>query len=418
MDCDTTGVEPDLGLVTMKKLVGGGTMSIVNQTVPRALKRLGYTPEQIAEIVAYIDETMSIIGAPHFEAEHLPVFACSMGDNTIHYSGHVRMMGAVQPFISGAISKTINLPNHASIEDVKDTYRQSWKLGLKGVALYRDGSKLSQPLNTVTDEAEIQELIEDLEKKDIVRIAEKIIHRYIAKRRRLPWRRKGYIQKAKIGPQSLYLRTGEYEDGTLGEIFIDMHREGAGFRSLLSSFAISISLGLQHGVPLEEFIDAFVFTRFEPSGMVQGNDKIKMATSIIDYIFRELAVTYLGRYDLAHISPMELEEKRKADKRPMEDPEYEDEVVISERFIDDEEPPVVAPIEPIAAARTAESVASPVPIGALSGAPKGLTKLVAVKQAIQKGYTGDICSECGSITMVRNGTCLKCTTCGSTSGCS
>ncbi|MBN8217352.1 MAG: vitamin B12-dependent ribonucleotide reductase [Spirochaetes bacterium] len=381
------------------------------------LKALGFREDEINAANDYVCGSMTIEGAPFLRPEHYAVFDCAAkcgkkGTRFIKAMAHIHMMAAAQPFISGAISKTINLPNHASIEDVKDSYRQSWKLGLKAIALYRDGSKLSQPLNTVTDEAEVQELIEDLEKKDIVRIAEKIIHRYIAKRRRLPWRRKGYIQKAKIGPQSLYLRTGEYEDGTLGEIFIDMHREGAGFRSLLSSFAISISLGLQHGVPLEEFIDAFVFTRFEPSGMVQGNDKIKMATSIIDYIFRELAVTYLGRYDLAHISPMELEEKRKADKRPEDDPEYEDEVVISERFIDDEEAPTVAPIEPIAAARSGVT-ASPAP-----AVGQSMPKLVAVKQAIQKGYTGDICSECGSITMVRNGTCLKCTTCGSTSGCS
>ena len=218
------------------------------------------------------------------------------------------MMAAAQPFISGAISKTINLPNSATIEDVKDAYMQSWKLGVKANALYRDGSKLSQPLNTMSDE-EIELLIEDKDKHDIVRVAEKIIHRYIAKRRRLPDRRTGYTQKAKINGQSVYIRTGEYDNEQIGEIFIDMHREGAAVRSLLNCFAISISLGLQHGVPLEEFVDAFVFTRFEPSGMVTGNEKIKMTTSVIDYIFRELAVTYLGRDDLAHVTPYEVEQK-------------------------------------------------------------------------------------------------------------
>jgi len=207
-----------------------------------------------------------------------------------------------------AISKTINFPNQSTIEDVKDAFMQSWKLGVKANAIYRDGSKLSQPLNTLSEE-DIEALIEDKDRNDIVKVAEKIIHRYIAKRRRLPDRRSGYTQKAKINGQSVYIRTGEYDNGQIGEIFIDMHREGAAFRSLLNCFAISISLGLQHGVPLEEFADAFVFTRFEPSGIVTGNEKIKMATSVIDYIFRELAVTYLNRFDLAHIEPEEIKSK-------------------------------------------------------------------------------------------------------------
>ena len=246
-------------------------------------------------------------------------------------------MASAQPFISGAISKTINFPNSASIDDMKDAYMQSWKFGVKANALYRDGSKLSQPLNTVSDD-EIESLMEDKEKNDIVKVAEKIIHRYIAKRRRLPDRRTGYTQKAKINGQSVYIRTGEYDNGQIGEIFIDMHREGAAFRSLLNCFAISISLGLQHGVPLEEFIDAFVFTRFEPSGIVAGNERIKMATSVIDYIFRELAVNYLGRTDLAHVEPEEIKSKASAGivKKLGEEvePDFVDEEVVSERLVE------------------------------------------------------------------------------------
>jgi ribonucleoside-diphosphate reductase alpha chain len=277
------------------------------------LNEIGFTKEEIASANDYVCGTMTIEGAPFLKHEHYPVFDCASkcgkkGVRHIQPLAHIKMMGGAQPFISGAISKTINLPNSASIDDVKDAYMQSWKLGIKANALYRDGSKLSQPLNSVSDD-EINVLIEDKEKHDIVKVAEKIIHRYIAKRRRLPDRRTGYTQKAKINGQSVYIRTGEYDNGQIGEIFIDMHREGASFRSLLNCFAISISLGLQHGVPLEEFVDAFVFSRFEPSGIVTGNEKIKMATSVIDYIFRELAVTYMGRNDLAHIEPEEVKSK-------------------------------------------------------------------------------------------------------------
>ena len=241
---------------------------------------------------------------------------------------------------------------------------------------------------------------------------EKIIHRYIAKRRRLPDRRSGYTQKAKINGQSVYIRTGEYDNGQIGEIFIDMHREGAAFRSLLNCFAISISLGLQHGVPLEEFADAFVFTRFEPSGIVTGNDKIKMATSVIDYIFRELAVTYLGRHDLAHVEPEEIKSKASPGiVKKLAEPEYISEELVSERLVELDR-------DNVESFKTAK-------MRTTSEGPKGDSKLNSktdissqVQQAIQKGYTGDICTECQSMTMVRNGTCLKCMTCGSTSGCS
>ena len=259
---------------------------------------------------------MTIEGAPHLKPEHYPVFDCAnkcgeTGKRFLSWESHIRTMAAAQPFISGAISKTINMPHDATVEDVKRAYWLSWQLMTKANALYRDGSKLSQPLNSVADSPEAALLAsvggrtrgKAEPKAEAVqvaeRITEKIVHRYIARRRRLPDRRAGYTQKARIGTHKMYIRTGEYEDGTLGEIFIDMHKEGAAFRSMTNCFAIAVSLGLQHGVPLEEYVDAFLFTRFEPNGIVQGNPYIKMSTSIIDYIFRELAITYLDRQDLA-----------------------------------------------------------------------------------------------------------------------
>ena len=266
---------------------------------------------------------MTLEGAPHLKAEHYPVFDCAnpcgrTGKRYLSVESHIRMMAAAQPFITGAISKTINMPNDASVEDCKDAYMLSWRLGLKANALYRDGSKLSQPLNSqlVETDDEEEEALETLIASNAparaAQIAEKIVERVIERvertreREKLPDRRKGYTQKAVVGGHKVYLRTGEYQDGRLGEIFIDMHKEGAAFRSLMNNFAIAISLGLQYGVPLEEYVEAFTFTRFEPAGFVQGNDAIKNATSILDYIFRELAISYLGRNDLAHVSPEEI----------------------------------------------------------------------------------------------------------------
>jgi ribonucleoside-diphosphate reductase alpha chain len=378
------------------------------------LKEIGFTKEQIAAANDYVCGTMTIEGAPYLSPEHYAVFDCAnkcgrKGTRYIQPEAHIRMMAAAQPFISGAISKTINLPNDASIDDIKSAYLESWRLGLKANALYRDGSKLSQPLNSMSFE-EIEDLMEEKEDNDIVKVAERIIHRYIAKRRRLPDRRTGYTQKAKINGNTVYIRTGEYENGQIGEIFIDMHKEGAAFRSLLNNFAIAISLGLQHGVPLEEFVDAFVFTRFEPSGVVTGNERIKMATSVIDYIFRELAVTYLGRGDLAHVDEEEIQKKSKS-KSVTDTDDYESEEVISERMIE---------LDPNTTEFNDEQ---PDGLNGTNGNGRSeRSKVLAMhKQMVkakEKGYTGDICPECGSMTMVRNGTCLKCTTCGSTTGCS
>jgi len=268
-----------------------------------------------------VNERETIEGAPGLKPEHLPVFDCAFraanGTRSIHYQGHIRMMAAAQPFISGAISKTINMPNDATVEDCKAAYLLSWKLALKANALYRDGSKLSQPLQSqlIADEDDEDDIVEAFIEKPAAarasalaeKVVEKVVERIVVmrERERMPDRRKGYTQKAVVGGHKVYLRTGEYDDGRLGEIFIDMHKEGAALRSLLNNFAIAVSLGLQYGVPLDEYVDAFTFTRFEPAGPVQGNDSIKYATSILDYVFRELAVSYMSRFDLAHVDPNE-----------------------------------------------------------------------------------------------------------------
>jgi ribonucleoside-diphosphate reductase alpha chain len=403
---------------------------------------------------------MTLEGAPHLKSEYLPVFDCAnpcgrLGKRCLSVDSHIRMMAAAQPFITGAISKTINMPNAATVEECKNAYLLSWQLGVKATALYRDGSKLSQPLasNLFGDDEDAEEKAAELyerspaERVPLVaeRIVERVIERVIKRpeRRELPHRRKGYTQKARVGGHKIYLRTGEYEDGVLAEVFIDMHKEGSAFRSLMDSFAISISLGLQYGVPLEEFVEAFTFTRFEPSGIVEGNDAIKMATSILDYIFRELAISYLGRTDLAHVEPDDLM------------PDTVGHVSAAEpnlREIDDDEKiqvgaEVAAIVQKVASqgyvrnkltvlhggkrgstatARAAGEAgemslfsaalamsSETVEIAALSD-----PRLDQIRAARMKGYEGDSCGECGNFTLVRNGTCLKCDTCGSTSGCS
>jgi ribonucleoside-diphosphate reductase alpha chain len=384
------------------------------------LGALGFTRDQVAQANDYVCGTMTVEGAPHLKPEHYPVFDCAnkcgkTGKRFLSAQSHIRMMAAAQPFISGAISKTINMPHEATVEDVKQAYLLSWRLMLKANALYRDGSKLSQPLNTVADLPE--EALAEEPRHEPVRIAEKIVHRYIARRRRLPDRRAGYTQKSRIGNHKIYLRTGEYEDGTLGEIFVDMHKEGAAFRSMTNCFAIAISLGLQHGVPLEEFVDAFLFTRFEPNGMVQGNPHIKMTTSIIDYIFRELAITYLGRHDLAHVEEEDL--RGDALHRHAEEPEFVSEEVVSERVVEPE--PEVVP-QPFRTPRSEHL--HPIPENgnghkaAVKAAAAAPTREDKVRLARLKGYEGDPCGECGQLTLVRNGACLKCDTCGATTGCS
>lgn len=577
MDCDTTGVEPDFAIVKFKKLAGGGYFKIINRMVPRSLKKLGYSDQQIDEIVKYAvghgtlkgatgvnDErlralgfdqkvmktlqealksafdirfvfnkwslgekfcletlkctqeqledpsfdilvhlgfskqeieaannyccgTMTLEGAPHLKEEHLPIFDCAnpcgrIGKRFLSVHAHIHMMAAVQPFISGSISKTINMPNTATVEDCQEAYMTSWKLGLKCNALYRDGSKLSQPLSTSAllgddaDEDDADDIMETLiaapKAEQTTQVTERIIERviekviYQAERNRLPNRRKGYTQKAVVGGHNIYLRTGEFEDGQLGEIFIDMHKEGAAFRSLMNNFAMAVSLGLQYGVPLEEYVDAFSFTKFEPAGLVQGNQAIRMATSILDYIFRELAISYLGRTDLAHVDAEKLlpgtigegkTEGRSSEAQmqqsatsaisaatsPFASSGYvrSNLYVLNNKGAQGSSAPTTArsqatvssatPTTSIpttqrgTSAATATAIVSEASLeevalgevvaAAVSSAPAPVNR---VAEAKLKGFEGDACGDCGNFTLVRNGTCMKCVTCGSTSGCS
>jgi len=436
------------------------------------LKKLGVTDEQLADVSfdflahlgfgkreieaanLHVCGAMTLEGAPHLKDEHLAVFDCAnpcgrTGKRYLSVDSHIRMMAAAQPFISGAISKTINMPNEATVEDCKASYMMSWRLALKANALYRDGSKLSQPLSSqlIADEEADEDVEAFLEKPAAARAAalaervvERIIERVSREREKLPGRRKGYTQKAIVGGHKVYLRTGEYEDGRLGEIFIDMHKEGATLRSLLNNFAIAISLGLQYGVPLDEYVEAFTFTRFEPAGPVQGNDVIKNATSILDYIFRELAISYLGRYELGHVDPREADSaalgKGVEEGRPNPAASAAARAV-SKGLLRGKSPGLsaVASGAVVGGSTGGEQAASNSNVTALRGPlTQGATALKAeadpaedkhahaiVEQraaARAKGYEGEACPECHNFTMVRNGTCLKCDTCGGTTGCS
>ena len=568
MDCDTTGIEPDFALVKFKKLAGGGYFKIINRAVPEALRVLGYSESDIAEIIAYAvghgslgqapainhgtlkakgftpeaiekaekalptafdikfvfnkwtlgaeflrDElgvdaedlaapnfdlltwlgftkreieaanihvcgAMTVEGAPHLKSEHYAVFDCAnpcgrTGKRYLSVDSHIRMLAAAQPFISGAISKTINMPNEATVEHCKEAYLLSWKLGLKANALYRDGSKLSQPLQSqlIADEEEDDDVIEAfLDKPAAARaagLAEKVVEKVVERivimreRERMPDRRKGYTQKAVVGGHKVYLRTGEYDDGRIGEIFIDMHKEGAALRSLLNNFAIAVSLGLQYGVPLDEYVDAFTFTRFEPSGPVQGNDSIKYATSILDYVFRELAVSYLERFDLAHVDPSGegfdalgkgVEEGRPTETRYVSKGltrSRTDRLKVMQGGAESLPSPLSgeggarsAPgggASNVTAFNSANARAETAGSAALKSEPeqklspaqalehlawtdaRAHAKAAAAEkraEARAKGYEGEACGECGNFTLVRNGTCMKCDTCGSTTGCS
>ncbi|WP_332117588.1 vitamin B12-dependent ribonucleotide reductase [Azorhizobium caulinodans] len=560
MDCDTTGIEPDFALVKFKKLAGGGYFKIINGAVPEALRTLGYSEAQIAEIEAYavghgslaqapainhgslkakgfdaeaiakaeaavktafdikfafnrwtfgddfltkslgvsaaqladpkfdllshlgfskadveaanvhVCGAMTLEGAPYLKAEHLPVFDCAspcgrIGKRFLSVESHIRMMAAAQPFISGAISKTINMPNEATVEDCLSSYLLSWRLALKANALYRDGSKLSQPLNAqlVADDEDEEDAVEALvaqpaaaraatvTEKIVERVIERVIERNVHDREKMPDRRKGYTQKAVVGGHKVYLRTGEYDDGRLGEIFIDMHKEGAALRSFINNFAISVSLGLQYGVPLEEYVDAFTFTRFEPAGPVQGNDTIKYATSILDYVFRELAVSYLGRYDLGHVDQTEtgfdaLGKGVDEGKAPTGGAAAAAASrVVSKGLVRGKNVSLLVP-------QLAEPRASSDNVTVLRARTEGATALkpeaeleegaAELEEAVEslldkplawtpaartqdrraearaRGYEGEACPECMNFTMVRNGTCLKCNTCGATTGCS
>jgi ribonucleoside-diphosphate reductase alpha chain len=423
------------------------------------LSALGFSKHEIEVANTYCCGAMTLEGAPFLKPEHLPVFDCAnpcgrIGKRFLSVESHIRMMAAAQPFISGAISKTINMPTAATVEDCKEAYALSWRLGLKANALYRDGSKLSQPLQSSIfedddDEEAVVELLQKPLAERVPLVAERIVERVIervtqaAERRRLPHRRKGYTQKAIVGGHKVYLRTGEYEDGKLAEVFIDMHKEGSAFRSLMNNFAIAISIGLQYGVPLEEFVEAFTFTRFEPSGIVEGNDAIKMATSILDYIFRELAVSYLSRNDLAHVQPADLTPdtlgKGIAESNLPEGAPKPDVAAVVRSFASTGYVRSKLTVFQGGAAKAMQtpttglagntaidvgiataSVAAPdiVAQANVSVAAAVDARLEQIRTARLKGYEGDSCTECGNFTLVRNGTCLKCDTCGQTSGCS
>ena len=434
-----------------------GTLGIptekLNDPTFDMLRHLGFTKADVDAANDHVCGTMTLEGAPYLKLEHYHVFDCAnpcgkKGKRYLGVDSHIYMMAAAQSFISGAISKTINMPNSATIEDCQKAYELSWSLGVKANALYRDGSKLSQPLASalVEDDEEAQDILESgntMEKAQVLaeKIVEKIVIKEIIKahREKLPERRKGYTQKAIVGGHKVYLRTGEYKDGTLGEIFIDMHKEGAGFRAMMNNFAIAVSVGLQYGVPLEEFVDAFTFTKFEPSGMVQGNDSIKNATSILDYIFRELAVSYLDRTDLAHVQPQgtsfddvgrgaeegvsnirEVPESRAS--TPIEVLKQ----VASTGYLRKRAPQellvfrggadAVATLETIVPeVRGTSAIAA---VATTTAVTTGTVSMDAATRAKMQGYEGEACGECGNYTLVRNGTCMKCNTCGGTSGCS
>jgi ribonucleoside-diphosphate reductase alpha chain len=413
------------------------------------LTALGFSAAEIAAANLHCCGAMTVEGAPHLRDMHLSVFDCAnpCGKDGVRFlsaESHIRMMAAAQPFITGAISKTINMPNLATVEDCKTAYMLSWKLGCKAIALYRDGSKLSQPLQAqvLEDDTAEESLAEQLAEAPAAAraqiVAERIVEKHVAGRLKLPQRRKGYTQKAVVGGHKVYLRTGEYDEGKLGEIFIDMHKEGAAFRSLMNNFAIAISIGLQYGVPLEEFVDAFTFTRFEPSGMVEGNDVIKMSTSVLDYVFRELAVSYLGRTDLAHVQPDDLRHDTLGAKQAPATVQVEEEIikVASNGYIRSNLYVLKggqnrAPAMELQATELQSTGTD----GPTMGGP-GLSSMAVettqasvsvstvtrvmerIAEARMKGYEGDACPECGNFTLVRNGTCLKCDSCGSTTGCS
>ena len=416
----------------------GFTDAQLNDYSFNMLEALGFEKDAIEAANTHVCGSMTLEGAPHLKDEHLPVFDCAnvcgrIGKRFLSVNSHITMMAAAQPFISGAISKTINMPNSATVEECGEAYMLSWRLGLKANALYRDGSKLSQPLSSgliddIEDDEEAAEALDTPVAAAAPQVIEKIVERIVhsAEREKLPQRRKGYTQKATVGGHKVYLRTGEYEDGRLGEVFIDMHKEGAAFRSLMNNFAIAVSIGLQYGVPLEEFVEAFTFTRFEPQGIVSGNDAIKMSTSILDYTFRELAISYLDRHDLGHVDREDLEVSTTGASEAQSELVNK---VTSRGFIrkqglvvysnggaatavaDDAVATMRAPAEPAAAATMA---AAPVTTSASSD----LVAAERVQQARMQGYEGESCPECQNFTLVRNGTCLKCNTCGSTTGCS
>jgi len=400
MDCDTTGIEPDLGLVKMKKLVGGGTMSIVNQTIPRALTRLGYTDAQIVDIVAHIDEHKSILGAPHLAAEHVSVFACSMGDNTIHYSGHVRMMGAVQPFISGAISKTVNMPEDVSVEDVEQLHIDAWRLGIKAVAIYRDNCKVAQPLSTMKKEGEAAPQQDVVEK-----IVERIVTVKEPVREKLPRSRRSRTFDFRVADCKGFVTVAEYDDGRPGEIFVRISKQGSTLAGIMDAFAISLSYGLQYGVPLRAYVETLTNTRFEPAGMTDDPD-IRFASSLVDYIFRRLAVEYLTAQERAELNILTVGERTQPTLPGVDESTIE---TVQGSEIPADPPSIESALTLLDLTEGTAPTEAAAPAAA-APAPMAAPARKAVSDA-------PYCMQCG-VQMQRAGSCHACPSCGSTSGCS
>jgi ribonucleoside-diphosphate reductase alpha chain len=393
MDCDTTGIEPDLGLVKVKKLVGGGTMHIVNQTVPRALRALGYSDAQIKDIVAFIDVEKTIVGAPYLKKSHLPVFACSMGDNVIHHTGHVKMMAAVQPFLSGAISKTVNMPEEATIEDIEQIHIDAWKMGIKAVAIYRDNCKVAQPLSMAKkDGAEDKVPAETTVLPTAVASADDRIVLKGAVRRRLPRVRTSRTYKFNIADLKGYFTVGQYEDGMPGEMFISVSKQGSTLSGLMDSFAISVSHGLQYGVPLKSYVKTLRGTSFAPSGITDDTE-IRTASSITDYIVRRLALDYLSFDDRLELGLASL------DDMPSD---------VQTTLITEDTSETSAPMQEAQANEVHNNRAT-------------VSEVQAQPTAIAKVMSGDstapLCYNCGNQTQ-RAGSCYVCSSCGSTTGCS
>lgn len=397
MDCDTTGIEPDLGLVKLKKLVGGGTMSIVNQTVPRALASLGYTKSQIDDIVSYIDVEKTIIGAPHLKREHENVFACSMGDNAIHYLGHVKMMSAVQPFISGAISKTVNMPEDATVEDVEQLHIDAWRMGLKAIAIYRDNCKVAQPLSMAKKDEPKAEEAPSVTIPTPAAASESVEGKIVLKgavRRRLPNRRNSRTYKFRIADLKGYFTVGEYDDGTPGELFVSVSKQGSTLSGLMDSFAIAVSHGLQYGVPLKSYVRTLMSMSFSPAG-ITDDAEIRTASSITDYIVRRLALDYLSFDDRLELGLASMEDM----------PDEQTTLLTDDQSVDGQ---LVEAIE-----HAGNKVAN-IAVAPLTVSKSQVTNMPAVRS---QDTTAPLCYNCGNQTQ-RSGSCYVCTSCGSTTGCS
>ncbi len=408
MDCDTTGIEPDLGLCKMKKLVGGGTMMIVNQSVPRALRRLGYDDAQIEAITEYIDVNKTILGAPGLNPDHISVFACSMGDNPIHYLGHVKMMAAVQPFISGAISKTVNMPEEVTVEEVEQLHIDAWQMGVKAIAIYRDNCKVAQPLSMAKSDKQNAEddaaAAADAAVAQVTEVVEKIVYKPV--REKLPRDRRSRTFDFRVADCKGFVTVGEYDDGRPGEVFLRVSKQGSTMAGIMDALAISISHGLQYGVPLRNFVETFTGMRFEPAGMTDDPD-VRIATSLMDYLFRKLAVLYMDPSERAEMGIFTTGERTQQTLPGV------DEAVSVQGSEMASDPPSVDSADDIL--NKMEAAQAPAPV-AEAQAPVAQAPVAPTQQAMSDP-DAPLCMQCG-VTMNRSGSCHACPSCGNTSGCS